>query len=698
MLTAVCAVIVVLCAGLMPDPYAAVACSAVAVALFLSAIFLGLRNNVVKCAAFSIAFVVAISCFLITIITRHNWTNELSDSSDHYISGTIVSRKLTDSGARYVLDDVTADSDEIKGKVSIVATDDDSATVAFLKCGDRVGITASVTFKKLTTKNRYAIRDNVRYFIKANASDLEFYKSTSGFFFKLRNEMSDALDKNLGDYGQIALGMLTGDKGGVDDDVIDYYSVSGIGHILSVSGLHVGFVVVLMSFILDKLRANRTVKLVVIACALIFYCFLASFALSVVRASIMCVLGLLAGTLGKQRDPLSGLCFAVTAILAVKPLSLFDVGFLMSVSAVLGILLFSKSFNRVFSRFLPKSISSALSVSLAAQIGITPVSLVFFNTFPTYSVLINLIVIPIVTIAFIALAVTVTITLIIPGAGILLSIAGIPLVLVDDIARLAYKLPLAEIRIYAAAWFLAVFVLYFVCSSFFMMKRFKPLVICACVIISCACVTITSIPVDKSFDVAAVSEYKSVTTVIRADNKTFVVGDVGNKSTVLGTLADLKARSIDAVYLNKLDEIAARNILAINYKYEIKAVYFPLDDTSDGMSVLAKGGFDKFYPLTDAGYDKIEPIFFDDSVGYVYDSGTAKMLMLGYGVKPQSVPTDVINECAIVRAYVFNESFAERIYIINYNNKYINSTPLYCEVLSEETMCFSTETGEIFIL
>ena len=348
MLTAVCAVIVVLCAGLMPDPYAAVACSAVAVALFLSAIFLGLRNNVVKCAAFSIAFVVAISCFLITIITRHNWTNELSDSSEHYISGTIVSRKLTDSGARYVLDDVTADGDEIKGKVSIVATDDDSATVAFLKCGDRVGITASVTFKKLTTKNRYAISDNVRYFINANASDLEFYKSTSGFFFKLRNEMSDALDKNLGDYGQIALGMLTGDKGGVDDDVIDYYSVSGIGHILSVSGLHVGFVVALMSFILDKLRANRTVKLVAIACALIFYCFLASFALSVVRASIMCVLGLLAGTLGKQRDPLSGLCFAVTAILAVKPLSLFDVGFLMSVSAVLGILLFSKSFNRVF--------------------------------------------------------------------------------------------------------------------------------------------------------------------------------------------------------------------------------------------------------------------------------------------------------------------------------------------------------------
>ena len=133
MLTAVCAVIVVLCAGLMPDPYAAVACSAVAVALFLSAIFFGLRNNVVKCAAFSIAFVVAISCFMITIITRHNWTNELSDSSEHYISGTIVSRKLTDTGARYVLDDVTADGDEIKGKVSIVATDDDSATVAFFE-------------------------------------------------------------------------------------------------------------------------------------------------------------------------------------------------------------------------------------------------------------------------------------------------------------------------------------------------------------------------------------------------------------------------------------------------------------------------------------------------------------------------------------------------------------------------------------
>lgn len=695
LLTAVCAIAVVLCVGLLPDPYAAVTGIAVAVLLLVAAVLLGFNGKPIACVAFSIAFAVTVSCFVVTSVTRYNWKSEIQENKEYYFIGTIESKTLLDDGAIYFLDDVTANGEKIKGKICISVNDDDVATIRFLKCGDRIGVSTDAAFAEFNPKRSSAIRNGIRYYAAVDASELSFIKAEPGFFDKLRNKMSGLLDDNLGTYGKIAFGMITGNKGSIDDSITDYYSISGIGHILSVSGLHVGFVVAIASFVLDKLRAGRVVKFGVITAALTFYCFLASFALSVVRASIMCILGLIAGSTGKQRDPLNALCFAVTVILAVQPISLFDVGFEMSVAAVFGILLFSRSFTRVFARFLPKFLASALSVSLSAQIGITPVSLVYFSSFPTYSVLVNLVVIPIVTVAFIAITIALAVTLIIPQAGALLFVAGIPLVVVDDIAVFVSKLPLAEIRVYVAVWFMAVFVLYFVCSQFFMLPKFKPLVVCACVILTATCIGVTNIPADSSFDVVATSEYKCVTTVVRTSGKTFVVGDVNERTSAVSVLRDLKARSIDAVYLNKLDKSAAKGVLALSREYDIKAVYFPLDNAAEGISVLTKGGFTALYSIEESENDEIEPVYSDGLLGYVYDSGTVKTLMLGYGVKPGQVPAGIINECAVIRAYVYDGNYGERIYLLNYENSYRSDVPKYYEVLSDKTSGFKTATGEI---
>ncbi len=695
LITAVCAIAVVLCVGLLPDPYAAVTGIAVAVLLLLVAVLLGINGKPIACITFSIAFAVTVSCVVVTSVTRYNWKNELEENKEYYFIGTIESKTLLDDGARYFLDDVTANGVKINGKVCLSVNDDDVATISFLKCGDRIGVLTDAAFAEFNPRRSSAIRNGIRYYASADASEVSFLRAEPGFFDKLRNKMSDLLDDNLGAYGQVAFGMLTGDKGSIDDSITDYYSISGIGHILSVSGLHVGFVVAIASFILEKLRAGRVVKLGAITAALTFYCFLASFALSVVRASIMCILGLIAGLTGKQRDPLNALCFAVTGILAVQPVSLFDVGFEMSVAAVFGILLFSRSFTRVFSRFLPKFFSSALSVSLSAQIGITPVSLVYFSSFPTYSVLVNLIVIPIVTVAFIAITIALAVTLIVPQAGAILFVAGIPLVIVDDIAVFACKLPLAEIRVYAAAWFMAVFALYFICSQFFMLPKFKPLVVCVCVMLAATCIGVSNIPSDASFDVVAVSEYKCVTTVVRTNGKTFVVGDVNERTSAVGVLRDLKARSIDAVYLNKLDKSVAKGVLALSSEYEIKAVYFPVENAAEGIAALTKGGFTALFSIDESENDEIKPVYSDRLLGYIYDSGTVKTLMLGYGIKPGQVPAGIINECAVIRTYVYDGNYGERIYIVNYENSYQSNVPKYYEVLSDETFGFKTATSEI---
>lgn len=696
LLAAVCAVTVTLCVVLLPDPYAAVTGIVVTALLLLVAAMLGLNGKPVACVAFSISFIVAVSCFVTITVTKYNWKSELKADESYYLIGTIETKTLTNDGAAYLLRDVTANGERVTGKLRVSVTDDDVATVTFLERGDRIGVSTDVRFTEFNAKNSAAVRNDIKYYAIVDASELSFIGAEPGFFDNLRNEMSDALDKNLNEYGQIAFGMITGDKGSIDNTVTDYYSVSGIGHILSVSGLHVGFVVAIAAFILDRLRANRLVKLGVIAVALTLYCFLASFALSVVRASIMCILGLIAGSIGKQRDPLSGLCFAVTVILAVQPVSLFDVGFEMSVAAVLGILLFAKSFTRVFSRFLPKPIASALAVSLSAQIGITPVSLVYFNAFPTYSVFVNLLVIPIVTVAFIAIVLALTITLLIPQAGILLSVAGIPLVLVDDIALFVCKLPLAELRIFATGLLFAVFVLYFVCSQFFMMPKFKPIVIAVCVLAASCCVSVMNIPLDKSYDIVTTSEYKSVNTIVRSNDKTYIIGDLANYKYVDEALRTMKVRTIDAVYLNDLDKSAAGSVLSLSRKYKIKAVYFPFGDDSKGMIALASGGFTRIYPLEQSVNDEITPLYSEENfTGYVYDSGTVKVLLLGYGVKAGKLPTDAINECAIIRAYVYDGNYGKRIYLLNYDNDYVYDKPEFYEVLSGKIVGFKTADGTV---
>ena len=228
LLTAVCAVTVTLCVVLLPDPYAAVTGIVVTALLLLVAAMLGFNGKPVACVAFSISFIVAVSCFVTITVTKYNWKSELKADESYYLIGTIETKTLTNDGAAYLLRDVTANGERVTGKLRVSVTDDDVATVTFLERGDRIGVSTDVWFTEFNAKNSAAVRNDIKYYAIVDASELSFIGAEPGFFDKLRNEMSDVLDKNLNEYGQIAFGMITGDKGSIDNTVTDYYSVSGI--------------------------------------------------------------------------------------------------------------------------------------------------------------------------------------------------------------------------------------------------------------------------------------------------------------------------------------------------------------------------------------------------------------------------------------------------------------------------------------
>ena len=121
---------------------------------------------------------------------------------------------------------------------------------------------------------------------------------------------------------------------------------------------------------------------------------------------------------------------------------------------------------------VPRFLASAISVSAAAQLGITPCLLFYFHSLPLYSVLANIVLMPLITLAFISLIITSVITMLI-GSEVVLIVPQTFLIMVDGSAKFAASLPLSQLTIFvgAAVFFLLPF--YFLLSGYFMLPNFN---------------------------------------------------------------------------------------------------------------------------------------------------------------------------------------------------------------------------------
>jgi len=216
----------------------------------------------------------------------------------------------------------------------------------------------------------------------------------------------------------ICYAVLFGDKSFVDGETKDLYNNVGIIHILTVSGLHVGFLVALLYFLLKKV--NKYIRFSVLFAVLLLYNILCGFTPSVLRASIMALVLLISKLSGREYDSLSSLSLAGFLIILPQPLVALDTGFLMSFFSVAGIFLLNKRIFKLLSKVIPEKIASYIALSLAAQIGITPFVASFFSTYNFLSVFANLFILPIFGFLFPLLFVLFVIGLMLPFMGVFL--------------------------------------------------------------------------------------------------------------------------------------------------------------------------------------------------------------------------------------------------------------------------------------
>lgn len=216
----------------------------------------------------------------------------------------------------------------------------------------------------------------------------------------------------FGQQAPILQAMLWGYKGDISSQAYAAYRMSGIAHVLALSGLHVSFVAALA----DRLTKRCPIKpkFFITAALLISYCAVAAFPSSLIRATVMTLCALYGRVCGKRYDMLSSMSFAAAIILAADPSALFEIGFQLSFGAVLVIALLMRPISEKLS-FLPDDIAAMIAVSVCGTLGTLPLSVYYFGTIPVLGLFANVLILPIVPFVFVSALLISLLGLVVPG-------------------------------------------------------------------------------------------------------------------------------------------------------------------------------------------------------------------------------------------------------------------------------------------
>ncbi|GAB4301195.1 MAG: DNA internalization-related competence protein ComEC/Rec2 [Ignavibacteriaceae bacterium] len=230
--------------------------------------------------------------------------------------------------------------------------------------------------------------------------------------FSVRKFLDGQL-KNLhnGETSSLLRGLILADRSGIDNETKTSFINSGVIHVLAVSGLHVGYVV--MIFIILFGRFNLYIKTLLTITGLLIFLLITGMPASVTRAVIMAIVIFIAFLTNRSTNIFNSLSIAALIILIINPSDIFKAGFQLSFSAVASIgAVYPKLEKMISSKILQNKIlrylSLFLAVSFSAQIGTLPFTLYYFGKLSLIALVMNLIVIPaiglVVGLAFVTIA------------------------------------------------------------------------------------------------------------------------------------------------------------------------------------------------------------------------------------------------------------------------------------------------------
>lgn len=225
--------------------------------------------------------------------------------------------------------------------------------------------------------------------------------SVFAFAYYFRGRMIDAMQQCgiTGDELGVGSAILLGYDDSLPVQVRHNYVAAGAMHILCVSGMHVGIIYLLASFLLGLMGKSKTalfIRRIVLLALIWFYALITGLSPSIMRSALMISMILFGEIIHRKGFTLNSIAASAFILLLINPNNLFSIGFQLSYVAVVGIVLLQKPLSNglfVSNQFLGK-VWDITAVSLAAQISTMPFTIYYFNQFTLYFWLSNLLMTP----------------------------------------------------------------------------------------------------------------------------------------------------------------------------------------------------------------------------------------------------------------------------------------------------------------
>ena len=204
-------------------------------------------------------------------------------------------------------------------------------------------------------------------------------------------------------YNYFLAGFVLGEKREMPEDLREKFTRTGTLHLMAVSGSNVGLVLLFAYIVSALLRFPRRLKFTFLAATIIFFALLTDLQPSVVRASVMALLALVAFYTQRDVNFLNLVSLTALLILIYDPRALFEVSFQLSFAATLGIGLLVPQMGKIYDLIFQhrpglfyRGLVLPFFVSVAAILGVAPLQIYYFHNFPLIGFLSNLVVVPLV--------------------------------------------------------------------------------------------------------------------------------------------------------------------------------------------------------------------------------------------------------------------------------------------------------------
>lgn len=366
--------------------------------------------------AFVVIFFTLITGFMLMSneITTRNHIYDLKENTV-IVQGKIYKIENTAFGTNIYLKGVEVENGE--KSVSVKRIFVNTEKIPNVKIGNIIKVRGKLRqFEEAANKGNFDSRKyylSLGFYGKIEAGTIEVINSDySGIrqgLYELRMEIIERLEKLCSDNNGIfsiinnkngIIGaIILGDKTDLDSDIKELYSVSGIAHILAISGLHISFIGMAIYRLLRR-RFRFLFSAAVSIPVVLSFGIMSGFGISTIRAIIMFILKIIGEVLGRKYDAITAISLAGLVLLVQNPFVVCNSGFQMSFGAIIAIVLILPIVEEILNT--DNKIIKVISANFTISLVMNPILAWNYYELPTFSFLLNIVVVPLMSVVIVS--------------------------------------------------------------------------------------------------------------------------------------------------------------------------------------------------------------------------------------------------------------------------------------------------------